>query len=61
MAKDEKQKLIDWNLRGFPETLKLRCQGYALEKKYEISKSGKKVKDAEVVAHLLRKIFPNDT
>jgi uncharacterized protein (DUF2336 family) len=46
-----KPKLVEWNLRDFPEDLRTICQKIGLD---ERSKRGKRVKDADVVARLLR-------
>jgi hypothetical protein len=51
MADADKPKLVEWNLRGFPEELRAICQKIALD---ERSKLGKRPKDADVVARLLR-------
>jgi hypothetical protein len=48
---DEKPKLVEWNLRGFPEDLRAACQKIALD---ERSEKGKRPKDADVVARLIR-------
>ena len=42
---------MEWNLRGFPEDLRARCQKIALD---ERSTTGKKPRDADVVARLVR-------
>ena len=55
MADSDQPKLVEWNLRNFPEDVKIKCQQLALEKKYEINPTGKKVTDAQVVAFYLRK------
>ena len=52
MADDNKPKLCEWNLRGFPEDLRAICQKIALD---ERSQKGKRPRDADVVARLLRK------
>jgi hypothetical protein len=51
MAEPEKPKLVEWNLRGFPEELRAACQKIALD---ERSDKGKRPRDADVVARLLR-------
>lgn len=50
---DEQPKtmLVEWNLRGFPEDLRAACQKIALD---ERSQTGKRPRDADVVAKLLR-------
>ena len=48
---DEKPRLVEWNLRGFPEDLRAACQKIALD---ERSEKGKRPKDADVVARLIR-------
>jgi len=44
-------KLVEWNLRGFPEDLRNRCQKLALD---ERSGTGKRPRDADIVARLIR-------
>lgn len=48
---DEKLKVVEWNLRGFPEDLRATCQKIALD---ERSTTGKKPRDADIVARLVR-------
>jgi len=52
MEDADKSKLVEWNLRGFPEELRATCQKIALD---ERSNKGKRPRDADVVARLLRK------
>jgi len=51
MAEPDKSTLVEWNLRGFPEELRAVCQKIALD---ERSDKGKRPRDADVVARLLR-------
>ena len=48
---NEKPKECEWNLRGFPEDLRALCQKIGLD---ERSATGKKPRDADVVAKLVR-------
>jgi|SRR5580704_6384865 hypothetical protein len=48
---EENARLCDWNLRGFPEDLRSRCQKIALD---ERSEKGKKPRDADIAARLIR-------
>lgn len=50
-TENQNPRLVEWNLRGFPENLRAACQKIALD---ERSKTGKRPKDADVVARLLR-------
>jgi len=51
VTENSKPKFVEWNLRGFPEDLRTICQKIGLD---ERSKSGKRPKDADIVARLLR-------
>jgi len=55
---DTDEKLTDWNLRGFPVDLKTECQKMALD---EQSATGKRLRDADIVARLLRRALVLDS